>query len=156
MIFFRNILVETYRKAILHKSFILKIVAAVATILLASLFIEIYGFGYKLQTLGKLDSGIFAINKTEIATSDFSLNDQGALISSTDNATIDLLTNGRYVQNLELSLAGNTDYKISVKYIDPKTNKEIVLESDVQKNMEKNGFNFLHLHFREKYMTYGI
>ena len=37
MIFFRNILVETYRKAILHKSFILKIVAAVATILLASL-----------------------------------------------------------------------------------------------------------------------
>jgi uncharacterized membrane protein len=101
----------------------------IALIALGSFLIERYGFGNKLNSLKGEDAGVRLIEKDQIK------NENGTLVIEND---------GKYVQNLELTLGENSDYGVKVQYLDPKTNENIILEKSLKVNMQKHNYVFLN------------
>ncbi|MEI7621536.1 MAG: DUF2142 domain-containing protein [Candidatus Moraniibacteriota bacterium] len=129
---------------ITKKKVILFGIGAVLLVFFSSFLVEYYGFGHQVRTLEKDNAGILTVQNAAITSENFSLAEQqGTFVSQTENASLVLNTQGKYVQNLEFALGDKPNYAVSVSFLDPKTQQEVVLENKVQKSMRKNSFTFL-------------
>lgn len=140
----KSLFLELIKTIISRKRQIVTSVTVIALLALGSFLIEYYGFAYNLQTLEKTDAGIVSLKKADVETDNFILDEQGIFVSQSENASLVLNTQGKYVQKLELVLSEKSSYGILVKYVDPKTKQEVVLEKKLQKSMQKNKLNFLN------------
>ena len=125
------------------KKEIIKEIASIVMLILVSLLIERFGFGHKLNSLAEADKGVSVIKNSDIIADNFTLNEKGEFVSQAENASLVVPTENKYINNLELDLSENPNYSFTVKYTDPKTNQEVVLQNKLGKSLQKKKLNFL-------------
>lgn len=135
---------EVLNKLIDRKRNIAKIFAVVAILAASSFVMEYFVFSYKLNVVEKNNKGISVLEKGDIATENFFLDENGNFISQLENSTLIVSTKNRYINNLELDLTENTSDSIFVKFVDPETREGVVIENRLQKNILKNKLDFMN------------
>jgi uncharacterized membrane protein len=119
--------------------------AFIVLLVLVSFFMEYLGFIQKLHFQGNTDNKTSIVKISDVKAENFSLNEKGEFIAQDSDAILTIQTRGIYINNLELKLGKNPNYKIIVKYIDPGTGNDVVLKNDLERNMRINSCNFLDL-----------
>lgn len=127
----------------INKKQILKLSASIVMLVLIGASVEYFGFGHKLKSLPEAERGIAIVKNSDIVADGFVLNEKNEFVVQKENASLVLSQTG-YINNLEIDLAGNYNYDVIVKYLDPQTGQEIVLQKNTQSIMDKNKLNFLN------------
>lgn len=139
-----EVLVKFWNELKNKKKKILKFAFAAAALFLLSFAVEFFGFGGKFKSLVAQNKGLSVVDKTQVKTQNFVLNEKGEFVSQSENAILIIQTEGKYVNNLELDLGGKPKYDLKVEFQDPETGKEVVLENRLEKSMQKGKFSFLN------------
>jgi len=134
MEFIKNFWTKFYREFSVRRIFLFKITLALLTIILISLFVEIFIF----SKIEKNKNEAITLNNLDMVAENFNLNEKNIFISNSENAILTIPNNVGYIKNLEVKFSGSSNLPIVIKYVDPKTNKEVILEKELQKSLKKN------------------
>ncbi|MEI6650194.1 MAG: DUF2142 domain-containing protein [Candidatus Moraniibacteriota bacterium] len=141
----RNIFDKTREKLVSHKADILKALSCLIAIGAIAAGIEYFAFGHTLRSLPLADQGIRTVPIENVVTDGFTKDENGDLVSQTENATLTISKDARHVENLVVGLGGTPNYFVSISYrAADSSDKQVIGTKDLAKYMTKGGYDFLH------------